>query len=355
MRYLERCINDLQTNNHIKQNTSTTTSSRKSSFSHLPTLTASAQDSISEPFTEKGLSTSKKHPNNKENPFSDETMVDADCLTYITSLKSSSQAIPARSSRPESNASTPSPSEEHQHGFSSPGSSIQMLSEIIYPTHYRGNGAGNERYTHNHPSSLSGGGANNTLTRTSSAGNRPTQMTALSFSTLSDQAIGNNASIKLPLPTRSDKHRSSSPDSHALLQPNNNKTVMPLNHTQQLRNDNTSATTIMVPPHSTLLPASASSSAMGSPAKFRFSNHPGTEPDETSRKNYALHSPGNTSRMGIDDVFASSEPGSTNKIEKYEVRQINDHEATAALLMLNSDRRAWGGARGMSVKDLLSN
>jgi hypothetical protein len=31
-----------------------------------------------------------------------------------------------------------------------------------------------------------------------------------------------------------------------------------------------------------------------------------------------------------------------------------DHEATEALLMLNTDRRSWSGARGMSVKDILS-
>jgi hypothetical protein len=31
-----------------------------------------------------------------------------------------------------------------------------------------------------------------------------------------------------------------------------------------------------------------------------------------------------------------------------------DHEATEALLMLNTDRRSWCGGRGMSVKDLLS-
>ncbi|EAT85461.2 hypothetical protein SNOG_06810 [Parastagonospora nodorum SN15] len=31
-----------------------------------------------------------------------------------------------------------------------------------------------------------------------------------------------------------------------------------------------------------------------------------------------------------------------------------DHEATEALLMLNTDRRSWSGARGMSVKDMLS-
>jgi hypothetical protein len=31
-----------------------------------------------------------------------------------------------------------------------------------------------------------------------------------------------------------------------------------------------------------------------------------------------------------------------------------DHEATEALLMLNTDRRSWSGARGMSVKELLS-
>lgn len=31
-----------------------------------------------------------------------------------------------------------------------------------------------------------------------------------------------------------------------------------------------------------------------------------------------------------------------------------DQEATEALLMLNTDRRSWSGARGMSVQDLLS-
>jgi hypothetical protein len=31
-----------------------------------------------------------------------------------------------------------------------------------------------------------------------------------------------------------------------------------------------------------------------------------------------------------------------------------DQEATKALMLLNSDRRSWGGSRGMSVKDLLS-
>ncbi len=35
-------------------------------------------------------------------------------------------------------------------------------------------------------------------------------------------------------------------------------------------------------------------------------------------------------------------------------RDKDDHEATAALLMLNTDRRSWSGGRGMSVKDLLS-
>lgn len=32
----------------------------------------------------------------------------------------------------------------------------------------------------------------------------------------------------------------------------------------------------------------------------------------------------------------------------------DDQEATEALMMLNTDRRSWSGARGMSVKDLLS-
>jgi len=54
---------------------------------------------------------------------------------------------------------------------------------------------------------------------------------------------------------------------------------------------------------------------------------------------------------------ALSAPGSTMTSPALAPMRDVDHEATAALLMLNSDRRGTGGSstgRGMSVRDLLS-
>jgi len=50
-------------------------------------------------------------------------------------------------------------------------------------------------------------------------------------------------------------------------------------------------------------------------------------------------------------------PGSSHSTAPFSLgppADREDHEATEALLMLNTDRRSWSGARGMSVKDLLS-
>jgi hypothetical protein len=50
----------------------------------------------------------------------------------------------------------------------------------------------------------------------------------------------------------------------------------------------------------------------------------------------------------------SAAPFSLNSPALLPQADREDHEATEALLMLNTDRRSWSGARGMSVKDLLS-
>lgn len=83
---------------------------------------------------------------------------------------------------------------------------------------------------------------------------------------------------------------------------------------------------------------SANSSALPSPAF-----EPQTQAGGPSYAPFSLTSPALGPQEGG--------PGSVKELEQ------GDHEATAALLMLNTDRRNWSGpkgARGMSVKDLLS-
>lgn len=83
---------------------------------------------------------------------------------------------------------------------------------------------------------------------------------------------------------------------------------------------------------------SANSSALPSPAF-----EPQTQAGGPSYSTFSLTSPA----LGPQD----GGPGSVKGMEQ------GDQEATAALLMLNTDRRSWSGpsgGRGMSVKDLLS-
>lgn len=64
----------------------------------------------------------------------------------------------------------------------------------------------------------------------------------------------------------------------------------------------------------------------------------------------------------FSNPFHSGPPGSSHSAAAFSLNSPallpqadrEDHEATEALLMLNTDRRSWSGARGMSVKDLLS-
>lgn len=68
----------------------------------------------------------------------------------------------------------------------------------------------------------------------------------------------------------------------------------------------------------------------------------------------------NTPQFG--NPFHSGPPGSSHSVAPFALSSPalkpqadrEDHEATEALLMLNTDRRSWSGARGMSVKELLS-
>jgi len=90
--------------------------------------------------------------------------------------------------------------------------------------------------------------------------------------------------------------------------------------------------------HRTYSYHSAYSSALPSPA---FEPH--TQVSGPGYSTFQLTSPALGPQDGND--------GSVKGLER------DDHEATAALLMLNTDRRSWSGpsgGRGMSVKDLLS-
>jgi hypothetical protein len=83
---------------------------------------------------------------------------------------------------------------------------------------------------------------------------------------------------------------------------------------------------------------SATSSALPSPVF-----EPQTQAGGPSYSSFSLTSPALGPQEGGPDSVEALEQG--------------DHEATAALLMLNTDRRSWSGpsgGRGMSVKDLLS-
>jgi hypothetical protein len=83
---------------------------------------------------------------------------------------------------------------------------------------------------------------------------------------------------------------------------------------------------------------SANSSVMHSPAF-----EPQTQASGPNFSSFSLTSP----------ILGPQEGGSGGG----KMMEQSDHEATAALLMLNTDRRSWSGprnSRGMSVKDLLS-
>lgn len=73
-------------------------------------------------------------------------------------------------------------------------------------------------------------------------------------------------------------------------------------------------------------------------------------------------SPAFSAQGQFSNPFHMAAPGSSHSAAAFSLTSPalgpqadrEDHEATEALLMLNTDRRSWSGARGMSVKDLLS-
>ena len=112
-------------------------------------------------------------------------------------------------------------------------------------------------------------------------------------------------------------------------QPSISPAILPSSHTSPLM------TVKHKPSHSYY---SANSSAQPSPAF-----EPQTQAGGPNYSSFSLTSPALGPQEGG--------PGNVKALEQ------GDHEATAALLMLNTDRRSWNGqkgGRGMSVKDLLS-
>lgn len=74
----------------------------------------------------------------------------------------------------------------------------------------------------------------------------------------------------------------------------------------------------------------------------------GASPAFSAHSQYSNFAPGASSHFSLTSPALRPQPD-----ERETDRE--DHEATAALLMLNTDRRSWNGSnRGMSVKDLLS-
>ncbi|KAF2856188.1 hypothetical protein T440DRAFT_463523 [Plenodomus tracheiphilus IPT5] len=108
-------------------------------------------------------------------------------------------------------------------------------------------------------------------------------------------------------------------------------------------------------PHHYTLASSSARSAVTSP-----SIHP--SPAFSAQTPSALHfsNPFHNGPPSTGPVAAT--PGSSHGSVNFQLTSPallpqpdrEDQEATAALLMLNTDRRSWSGARGMSVKDLLS-
>lgn len=107
-------------------------------------------------------------------------------------------------------------------------------------------------------------------------------------------------------------------------------------------------------PHHYSLASSSARSALPSPSAHpspAFSAH---TPSASHFSNPFLNGPPSTGPVAAPGSshgslsFALTSPALAPQADR------EDQEATEALLMLNTDRRCWSGARGMSVKDLLS-
>ena len=87
-----------------------------------------------------------------------------------------------------------------------------------------------------------------------------------------------------------------------------------------------------------------------------------TSPSIQPSPAFSAHTPSamhfsNPFHNGPPSIGPIAAPGSSHSAAPFSLgppADREDHEATEALLMLNTDRRNWSGVRGMSVKDLLS-
>jgi hypothetical protein len=107
-------------------------------------------------------------------------------------------------------------------------------------------------------------------------------------------------------------------------------------------------------PHRYSLTSSTARSTVTSPsiqASPAFSAH---TPSATLFSNPFQNGPASTSSVAAPGSSNSAAPFSLTSPLLAPQADREDHEATEALLMLNTDRRSWCGGRGMSVRDLLS-
>jgi hypothetical protein len=107
-------------------------------------------------------------------------------------------------------------------------------------------------------------------------------------------------------------------------------------------------------PHRYSLASSTGRSTVNSPlmqASPAFSAH---TPSATLFSNPFQNGPASTGPIAAPGSSHGAAPFSLTSPMLEPQADREDHEATEALLMLNTDRRSWCGGRGMSVKDLLS-
>jgi hypothetical protein len=107
-------------------------------------------------------------------------------------------------------------------------------------------------------------------------------------------------------------------------------------------------------PHRYTLTSTSIRSAIASPCiqpSPAFSAH---TPSATHFSNPFQSGPASTGPVAAPGSSHGTAPFSLTSPMLAPQADREDHEATEALLMLNTDRRSWNGARGMSVKDLLS-
>jgi hypothetical protein len=107
-------------------------------------------------------------------------------------------------------------------------------------------------------------------------------------------------------------------------------------------------------PHRYSLTSSTARSTVTSPsiqASPAFSAH---TPSATHFSNPFKNGPASTGPVAAPGSSHSAATFSLTSPMLAPQADREDHEATEALLMLNTDRRSWCGGRGMSVKDLLS-